>query len=410
MRKHILRRYFIYILPLLFPVFFINCTGRVTEGDQSNIENQSATHQLEEVPAILAEQLLLAHQNYTDIEKYPRSVENGETVLVGINDWTSGFFPGSLWLTYNLTQNEALKDAAKLRTAPLEPLKKVTRTHDLGFMLYCSFGSALKIDNDASAKEILLEGANSLISRYNENVGCIKSWDWSKEWQYPVIIDNMMNLELLFWASKESGDSTYYKIAETHALTTLKHHFREDGSTWHVVDYDTLSGEVLGKVTHQGIADNSSWARGQAWAIYGYTMTYRETKREEFLKQAEQTVDFYLNHPRLPEDLVSFWDFDDPDIPNAPRDASAAAIVSSALFELANYVEAGKGATYKEKATAILKSLASEQYLSKPGENNFFLLKHATGNYPKDSEIDKPINYADYYFVEALSRYLGKSI
>ena len=403
--KSTITLFFLFISFILF-----SCSQESSETtEDGQMEPQIGEKQsLDKLPSLISEQLLLAHQNYSALDKYPRSVENGETILVGIRDWTSGFFPGSLWLTYDLTKNEELLQAAKARTTPLEPVKDETGTHDLGFMLYCSFGNALNIGDDMAAKPILLQGAKSLISRYNETIGSIKSWDWSDEWQFPVIIDNMMNLELLFWATKESGDSTFYKIAEQHALTSLQNHFREDGSTWHVVDYDPASGDVLEKVTHQGFADNSSWARGQAWAIYGYTVTFRETQKEAFLKQAEQTADFYLNHPNQPEDLVAYWDFNDPEIPNAPRDAAAAAIVSSALFELANYVDAEKGKLYKEKATAILESLASDEYLATPGENNYFLLKHATGNKPGNSEIDQPLNYADYYFIEALRRYLGK--
>ncbi|MBT33857.1 MAG: glucuronyl hydrolase [Thalassobius sp.] len=402
-----------FLIFLFVSLYLFSCSQKNTEtvsSEDAQLEKKSLTgkSELNNLPTVIAEQLLLADKNYPELDKYPRSVENGETILVGIKDWTSGFYPGSLWYTYDLTKDDKVLAAAKARTAPLEPLKDATHTHDLGFMLYCSFGNALNIGGDESAKPILLQGAKSLISRYSETVGCIKSWDWSKEWKYPVIIDNMMNLELLFWATKESGDSTFYKIAEQHALTTLRNHFREDGSTWHVVDYDPESGDVLEKVTHQGYADSSSWARGQAWAIYGYTVAFRETKKEVFLEQAEQTTDFYLNHPNQPEDLVAYWDFNDPSIPDVSRDASAAAIVSSALFELANYVDADKGQLYKEKATAILESLASDEYLAKPGENNYFLLKHATGNLPANSEIDEPLNYADYYFIEALRRYLGK--
>jgi uncharacterized protein YyaL (SSP411 family) len=190
-------------------------------------------------------------------------------------------------------------------------------------------------------------------------------------------------------------------MAFAHASTTLGNHFRDDNSSWHVIDYDTISGEVRKRNTHQGYADESSWSRGQAWGLYGFTMSYRFTDHLEFLDQAEKIAGFLLEHPRLPGDLVPYWDFDAPDIPNEPRDVSAAAIMASALYELCRYSQ--NGAWYKEKADRIMESLGTT-YASRPGENYGFILGHSVGAKPMDSEVDVPLNYADYYYLEALVR------
>lgn len=221
----------------------------------------------------------------------------------------------------------------------------------------------------------------------------------------PVIIDNMMNLELLFEATKISGDSTYHDIAVSHANTTLKNHFRKDNSSYHVVVYDTIKGMVKEKVTHQGFNDNSAWARGQAWAIYGFTMTYRYTKNPKFLQQAIATFDFYLNHPDLREDGIPYWDFNDPEIPNAVRDVSAATIIASACYELHSYTDS---LVYKSYADKVLNTLKSEEYILGKSVNAPFILKHSTGNWPKNDEMDQPIVYGDYYFLEALLKRIGQ--
>jgi rhamnogalacturonyl hydrolase YesR len=341
-------------------------------------------------------------------DKLPRTVdEKGQLKLVKSKDWTSGFFPGCLWYLYEYTNNEKWRQSAEWYTNNVTDQQYNGGTHDMGFKMYCSFGNGLRLTNNEAYKSILITSAKTLITRFNPKVGCIKSWDHNQDkWQYPVIIDNMMNLELLFWATKATGDSTFYKIADTHAKTTLKNHFRNDHSSWHVLNYDTLTGEILDRNTHQGYADESSWARGQAWGLYGFTMVFRETGNQLYLDQANKIAQFILNHKNLPEDMVPYWDFDAPDIPDAPRDVSAAAIICSALYELQKYVP-GKRAEYLETADKILSSLSSETYLAKAGENNNFLLKHAVGHMPKNSEIDVPIIYADYYFLEANLRRLG---
>ena len=271
-------------------------------------------------------------------------------------------------------------------------------------MLNCSFGNGYRLTHDPHYREVLIQGARTLSTRFKPEVGLIRSWDHG-DWKYPVIIDNMMNLELLTWAAREADEPHLRDIAIQHANNTLKNHFRPDASTWHVVEYDPTNGAVVKKQTHQGVADASAWARGQAWGLYGYTMMYRETQRLEYLAQAIKIAHFLMNHPRLPADKVPYWDFDAPGIPNTPRDSSAAAIMASALIELSQVADPEFGPQCLQLARQQLRSLCSPSYLAARGENGGFLLMHATGNQPKNSEVDVPLNYADYYFLEALLRY-----
>jgi hypothetical protein len=334
----------------------------------------------------------------------PRTIDSdGKLELVASRDWTSGFFPGSLWYMYEYTKDKKWEVAARKFTDPIEREKTNNRTHDMGFKVYCSFGNGFRLTNDENYKNIMLESAYTLITRYNPNTKVIRSWDFNRNvWQYPVIIDNMMNLELLFWAFKESKDSTFYNIAVNHAVTTIENHFRPDYSTYHVIDYDTITGGVLKWNTHQGFAHESTWTRGQAWGIYGYTMCYRETQKPEFLEQAKHIANFIFSNPNLPEDLIPYWDYDAPEIPNEPRDVSAATITASALYELSTY-DAENAAQYKKWADTILENL-DKGYLAKEGEDRGFLLLHSTGSKPGNSEVDVPLSYADYYFLEALLR------
>ncbi len=352
---------------------------------------------------------MLAHLPADAAKPLPRTFEHGKLVTIPTRDWTSGFFPGSLWYLYEATGDAHWRASAEKFTALLEPEQHNTKTHDVGFMLYCSYGNGLRLTGNAAYKAVLLNGAKSLSTRFNPTVGCIKSWDHGVgKFTFPVIIDNMMNLELMFWAAQEGKIEHYRDLSLRHADTTMANHFRADNSTVHVVDYDPKTGKVIQRITHQGITDDSAWARGQAWGLYGYTVMYRETKDARYLTQAQKIAAFLMNHPRLPADKVPYWDFDDTRIPNAPRDASSAAIICSALLELRGYVDAPAAATYTAFAEAQLRSLASPAYLAEPGTNGGFLLKHSTGNHPKNSEIDVPINYADYYFLEALLRARAK--
>lgn len=333
----------------------------------------------------------------------PRSLDaDGNLKLVPSKDWCSGFFAGCLWEMYELTNDNHWKESAIHFTEPLEDQKWNSKTHDMGFKMMTTFGKAYRFTGDKNYRDILVQSGNTLITRYNEKVGCIRSWDHNQDkWQFPVIIDNLMNLELLFLATKETGDSVYYNIAVSHALTTMKNHFRSDNSCYHVVDYDPETGAVVRKNTHQGYSDESSWSRGQAWALYGYTMVYRETRDSVFLKQAQNIAVFLLNHPRLPDDLVPYWDFDAPGIPDEPRDASAAAVVASALYDLSWFVADPNKTRYRKAADKMLENL-STSYQSAAGSNNGFILDHSTGSKPQNSEVDVPIIYADYYYLEAL--------
>ena len=334
----------------------------------------------------------------------PRNSEpDGTLNLVPSKDWTSGFFPGELWFLYEYTQNNFWKKKAQQHTDILEKEKMNGSTHDMGFKVYCSFGNGYRLTQDEHYKEVLLQSARTLATRFKPAAGIIRSWDHSTaKWACPVIIDNMMNLELLFWATKESKDSTFYRIAVDHARTTMKHHFRPDFSSYHVIDYDRITGQVLKKNTHQGFADESAWSRGQAWALYGYTMCYRETRLPEFLEQAQNIEKYLFTHPNRPEDLLPYWDFDAPGIPDEPRDVSAATVIASALYELSLY-DPEKGERYRSNADKIIENL-TKHYRATLKKDNGFLLLHSTGTKPTNTEVDVPIVYADYYFIEALMR------
>jgi rhamnogalacturonyl hydrolase YesR len=318
--------------------------------------------------------------------------------------WCSGFYPGTLLYLYEQTKDQSLLSEAERILKVLEKEKNNTSTHDLGFMMFCSFGNADRIASKPEYKDILLTSAKSLSTRFNPKVGCIKSWD-SNPSDFLVIIDNMMNLELLFWATRVTGDSSFYKIATTHANTTIKNHFRPDYSSYHVINYDPVTGAIKQKRTAQGYADESAWARGQAWGLYGFTATYRETKDPKYLDQANHIAQFILNHPNLPADKIPYWDFNAPDIPNALRDASAAAIICSALLELSGYVDEQQKKKYLSVAETILKNLSTDPYKASIGTNGGFILQHCVGHMPNKTEVDVPLTYVDYYFVEAMKRY-----
>lgn len=343
----------------------------------------------------------------TDSTKLPRNIkaESKNWDCTSIYDWTSGFWPGILWYVYEYTQDNAIRRQAERFTSALFPLaNRQAEHHDLGFMMFCSLGNGYRLTQNTFYKNVLLRTADSLATLYNPTVGTICSWPGIRkkmQWPHNTIIDNMMNLELLFWASKNGGGKHLYRIAERHAEVTMRNQFRDDYSTCHVVVYDTITGQRIKQVTHQGYDNTSMWARGQAWAIYGFTMCYRETRNPAFLATAERAADIYL--AKLPEDYIPYWDFNAPDIPHPPRDASAAAIVASGLLELCQVTTRLNAAVqYKKAALKILASLSSSYYQSRK-QNNAFLL-HSTGHYPNQSEIDMSIIYADYYYIEALMR------
>lgn len=336
----------------------------------------------------------------------PRTFVNGELITSGSEWWCSGFFPGSLWYLYEYSGNDSLLEYAKKFTARVEKEKYTTSNHDVGFILNCSFGNGLRLTGDSSYAGVLVTGAGSLSTRFSDHIGLIRSWDFNSEnWQYPVIIDNMMNLELMLVASRISGNDKFRDIALSHADKTMKYHYRPDFSSYHVVSFDTINGEPHKIQTHQGFSDESSWSRGQAWGLYGFTVMYRETKDRKYLDHATKIAEYLISHPNMPDDWVPYWDFDAPNIPDEPRDASAAAIMASALIELSGYVEANFSRRFLNVAKKQIRSLSSPEYLAEPGENGNFILKHGVGSFPHNSEVDVPLTYGDYYFIEALIRY-----
>lgn len=343
----------------------------------------------------------------TDYSMIPRNIQGNDTTWAcrkaTPDEWCSGFWPGVLWYDYELTGDTLVRDEALRYTRELGYLsERPIFDHDLGFLMICSYGNGYRLTADSGYKKVLLASADSLATLFNPNVGTILSWPRNVEMfgGHNTIMDNMINLEMLFWASKNGGDKTLYDIAVKHAETTMNHHFRPDGTCYHVAVYDRADGHFIKGVTHQGYSDSSTWARGQAWAVYGYTMVYRETHDKRFLDFACKVTDAYLS--RLPEDMVPYWDFDDPAIPKAPRDASAAGVVASALLELQGYVDGEKKAEYRDAAVEMLASLNSPAYRS--GKKRCSFLDHSTGHHPAGSEIDASIIYADYYYIEALTR------
>lgn len=335
----------------------------------------------------------------------PRTADNGKMITCDPTWWTSGFYPGTLWYCYEYSNDPKVRAAAEEMTSRLEEQKYTTSNHDVGFIINCSYGNGYRLTHNEAYREVIETAAKSLSTRFHPVTGCTRSWN-SKKWQFSVIIDNMMNLELLTVASSLTGDNLYYNIAKSHADRTMINHFRPDGSSYHVVSYDTITGKVLNQVTHQGVNDQSAWSRGQAWGLYGFTMMYRQTGKKEYLDHAVKIGKFIMNHPRLPKDKIPYWDFDAPDIPNADRDASAGAIMASAYVELSTYVSGELSKEFLSIAERQIKSLASSAYRAKKvGDNNNFIIKHCTGFVKKQYEIDAPLTYADYYFVEALIRY-----
>jgi hypothetical protein len=336
---------------------------------------------------------------------FPRTAKDGELITCNSHWWTSGFYPGTLWYLYEYSNDPAVLQAAEKMTARLDKEKYTTDNHDVGFIINCSYGNGYRLTKNETYRDVITTAAQSLSTRFNPVVGCTRSWN-SDKWQFSVIIDNMMNLELLTVASSLSGENKYYRMAKSHADKTLQCHFRPDGSSFHVVSYDTITGKILNQVTHQGVNDNSAWSRGQAWGLYGFTMMYRQTGKKEYLDQAVKTGQFIMNHPNLPKDKIPYWDFDAPDIPKADRDASAGAIMASAYLELSTYLQGKLSQDFLSMAEQQIASLASPAYRAKKlGDNNNFILQHGTGFMAKQYEIDAPLTYADYYFVEALMRY-----
>ncbi len=380
---------------------FVGCGSK-----PADVTTERIDYSLEQTKLLLAESI---EQN-----QLPRTVhKNGEKYWIrhaGF-DWTEGFFPGTLWYLYELTGDESMKEGA-IKMQNLIADDTNASSHDLGFAFNCSFGNGLRLTEDPEMLKVMIEAGETLIGRYTEETGVILSWDATRGWQatrgweYPVIIDNMMNLEFLFNLTELTGDQRYKEVAIAHANTTMKHHFREDYSSYHVIDYDAQTGEVRNRKTAQGYAHESSWARGQAWGLYGYVTCYRYTKDQAYLDMAMNIAKYIMTAPEIPADKVPYWDYDAPKIPNEPRDASAAAVTASALLELDEYVPN----KYLDYALEIMNSLSSDAYRAPIGKNHNFILMHSVGSIPHNSEIDVPLNYADYYYVEALLRMKNKGL
>ena len=381
-------------LPILFTsiaLALLSCTGEESLDSIARRVYSVADIQMRDIDNRLAP------------DSYPKTYENGVPKDSDQGWWCSGFYPGTLWLLYEQTGDESYRSLAEKHTLKLSDLPDMITDHDIGFQIASSFGNAYRITADTCWLGTLKKGALCLAGRFSPVTGTTKSWNFSRNWDFPVIIDNMMNLETLTMASRLFQLDSLAEIACTHANTTIKNHFMDDFSCFHLVDYDSTDGHIRGKQTVQGYSDDSAWARGQAWALYGYTMMARETAVEQYLHQAEGIADMLLG--RLPEDGIPYWDFDDPAIPDALRDASAGAIMSSAFAELAGMTASStRSKAYRQMAERQLRTLASEEYLASPGTNGGFLLKHSVGNIPGGTEIDVPLSYADYYFIEALGR------
>jgi unsaturated chondroitin disaccharide hydrolase len=353
--------------------------------------------------------LLMAHSLKDRQGELPRTADRFGNLQTCRSDWwVSGFFPGLLWYLYEYSGSEELKKWAHEYTLRVEDQQYTTNNHDVGFIIFCSFGNGFRLTRDSSYLNVIRTAAGSLITRFRPSTGCIRSWDyadWNKQWQYPVIIDNMMNLELLLWSAGKFDVPEFYDIAISHANATIKNHYRRDYSCYHVVSYDTLTGLPELKQTAQGYSNESAWARGQAWGLYGFTMMYRYTGDTAYLNHARNIAGFIINHPCFPDDKIPYWDFDAPNIPDCYRDASAGTIICSALIELSQYVEPEPASKYLQVAETQIRTLSSLQYRNALGNNGNFILKHSVGHIPNNSEVDVPLTYADYYFVEALMRF-----
>ncbi|MDO7846254.1 glycoside hydrolase family 88 protein [Hymenobacter sp. M29] len=396
----------------LAPYFFAALLGGLTAGcvTTTRVAQTTAAAPVLDVAKELAYCAAQARKTVDQKSNYtrqPRRIGAGKAQweYVSREDWTSGFWPGTLWYVYETQPTAFWKEKAQGFTQDLAPvLDHKTVDHDLGFQFYCSYGNGYRLTKDPAYKQVLLRAADSLAMLFNPRVGTILSWPRmvkQMNWPHNTIMDNMINLELLFWASKHGGSKKLYDMAVSHARVTSRNHFRPDGTSYHVAVYDDKTGQFIKGVTHQGYADNTMWARGQAWAIYGFTMAYRESRESEFLDRARKSADIFIQ--RLPADQVPYWDFDAPDIPNAPRDASAAAVVASALLELSTLVPDKAAAQgYRQQAERMLVTLSSAQYQARDQSPAFLL--HSTGHKPNGTEIDASINYADYYYLEALLR------
>lgn len=390
--------------------FLILCSG--IKAQQTDIRNV-IEHGLDRS---LKQSLIMAKSLENEDGTLPRTYEKKRLRRCNYKNWVSGFFPGVLWYlfenetikntgNYSLPSKSLLEYYARLYTERIDSAKTMKWTHDLGFIINCSYGNGFRLTGNPDYLAVMEEGAQSLVTRYNKKIGLIQSWGKRNGWQYPVIIDNMMNLEFLMNVAHLTENNQYADIANSHAMKTMANHFRPDYSCYHVVSYNPETGKPEAKQTYQGFADESAWSRGQAWALYGFTMMYRETGNKKYLEHARRVAGYICNNPNMPEDKIPYWDFDAPKSPNTCRDASAAACMASAFVELSQLDKNPADAKrWLQMAEQQIRSLTTPEYLAEEGEQGGFILKHSTGNMNKRSEVDVPLTYADYYYVEALMR------
>jgi unsaturated chondroitin disaccharide hydrolase len=399
-----------YINPILIILLLAVTFFPASKTCAQQAEKEPVKKVIKEALGFSVQQSLLMAQSLKGRQgELPRTTDRYGNLQICRSDWwVSGFFPGMLWYLYEYTGSEELKKWAHEYSLRVEDQQYTTNNHDVGFIIFCSFGNGFRLTNDSAYLEVIRNASRSLITRFRPTTKCIRSWDyadWNKQWQYPVIIDNMMNLELLLWAASTFNIPDFYDIAISHANATIKNHYRPDYSCYHVVSYDTVTGLPELKQTAQGYSNESAWARGQAWGLYGFTMMYRYTGDSAYLNHARNIAGFIINHPRLPEDKIPYWDFDAPNIPDCYRDVSAGTIICSALIELSQYVEPEPAKKYLQVAETQIRTLSSLQYRNALGNNGNFILKHSVGRMPNNSEVDVPLTYADYYFVEALLKF-----
>jgi unsaturated chondroitin disaccharide hydrolase len=335
----------------------------------------------------------------TEVGQYPWYTwpDSGTWRTRGAGAWISGFFPGQLWLMYEATCDETWRGWAELWTAGLEDQAAVTTHHNLGFQILTTFGAGYRLTQNAAYEDVVLQAASSLATRFNETVGATRSRDWGP-WTFPVVTDNMMNLELLFWGAQH-GDPDWFRMGSSHARTTYRDFRRSDHSYYHLVDYDPLTGTAIAKMTDQGLADESTWARGQAWTIHGMVTSYRETGDSDLRRAAIGSARYWLDN--VPGDGVPYWDFD---AVGEERDSSAAAIVASALIELGDLVNTkNQKRQYRRAGIKTLKSLAGPDYLAQ-GTGERGILLHGVDHRPAGRGIDVATIYGDYYFLQGLLR------
>lgn len=390
---------------VMFILITTSLNANIKAGNNVNIDIDKT------VDVAVRQSLKMCNYLNDSVGRLPRTIDlYGKVMTSDSRWWCSGFFPGALWYLYELSGNGDIKTQAEIYTNRIEREKYTKDNHDIGFMIFCSFGNAYRLTGNKHYYDVISTACESLSTRYKDNMKCIRSWDFGS-WQYPVIIDNMMNLEMLLWGANNFNKNRYKEIAINHANTTMQHFFRKDNSCCHLVSFDTITGKPYVKQTHQGAFDQSAWARGQGWALYGYTFMYRETQDTRYLQMANKIAKFILDHPNLPNDKIPYWDFNAPNIPNEERDASAAALIASALLELSQYVDSKSKDKYIAVATKQIEVLSSDKYLAKVGSNGNFILKNSVGSKPHMylppyfGEVGVPLTYADYYFMEALVRY-----